>query len=122
MQALFNRWSVNCLARGIVELLDDRCGRAFRKEKCVLGHDVEVGKSLLVRGCQIRHERRAINHPCEDQGQRLKGSRALRRQGAKSAGRAEQFEALKAAEQSERDIIMRLVGGKSHARGRGEPN
>jgi hypothetical protein len=25
---------------------------------------------------------------------------------------AEQFEALKAAEQSERDVIMRLVGGK----------
>src|SRR5262249_757220 len=60
MQALLNRWRVDGLARCIVELLDDRCGRSCRKEKCVPGHDVEVGKSLLVRGCQIRHERRSI--------------------------------------------------------------
>jgi hypothetical protein len=30
--------------------------------------------------------------------------------------------ALKAAERSERDVIMRLVGEKLHARRRGEPN
>jgi len=60
MQAPFNRRGINCLARCIVELLDDLQGGAFRKEKCVPRYDVEIGEPLLLSGWQIRYERRAI--------------------------------------------------------------
>src|SRR4029453_12804538 len=45
--------------RCVVELFDDLWGRTSRKKKGVPCHDVEVSKSLLVNGCQIRHQRRA---------------------------------------------------------------
>jgi hypothetical protein len=35
-------------------------GAPFGRKKCVPRYDVEIGEPILVGGCQIRQERRAI--------------------------------------------------------------
>ena len=60
LQSLLGRTSAHRNDSGILELLHDRCGRALGQDKGKPGAGVEISKALLVRGRQIRKDRRAV--------------------------------------------------------------